>query len=188
MICLLILVIWVCLICENYQDTYLTIFALSLYKLYSHDTLEKKPLNAIGLWESLAGWQASQHPSLQTCWWPPFNSVSDRVADSGEVGQDPRRQHRWSLIILFLLEKNFFFPKETLNDSSWKNLFDFIYSWNTFLTDKSVQLDECSSLATHHTACEGGWWHPEGLELHRTGCKPPLHFSPALRPWARSAL
>lgn len=111
MICLLILVIWVCLICENYQDTYLTIFALSLYKLYSHDTLEKKPLNAIGLWESLAGWQASQHPSLQTCWWPPFNSVSDRVADSGEVGQDPRRQHRWSLIILFLLEKFFFFQK-----------------------------------------------------------------------------
>lgn len=41
----------------------------------------------------------------------------------------------------FPFRKKIFFPKETLNDSSWKNLFDFIYSWNTFLTDKSVRLN-----------------------------------------------
>ena len=95
----------------------------------------------MGLWQSLGRWQASQHPSLQTRWQPPFNSVSDGVAGCGEVGPAPWRQHRWSLIILFLLEKGIFFSfskRRILNDSSWKNLLDVIYPWNTFFTDKSV--------------------------------------------------
>lgn len=92
----------------------------------------------MGLWERLGPWQASQHPSLQTWWRPLFNSVSDRVADCGEVGQAPWRQHGWSLIILFLLEKGIFLSNRgTLNDSWWKNLLYVIYSWNTFPTDRS---------------------------------------------------
>ena len=107
--------VWFVKIHHAHHTTYLTKFALSLCKLYFHKALEKKPVSAMGLWERLGRWQASQHPSLQTWWRPLFNSVSDRVADGGEVGRAPWRQHRWSLIILFLLEKGiFFFPKEGL--------------------------------------------------------------------------
>lgn len=37
-------------------------------------------------------------------------------------------------------KRNFFSFSERriLNDSSWKNLLDVIYPWNTFFTDKSV--------------------------------------------------
>lgn len=73
----------------------------------------------MGLWESLGGWQASQHPSLHRR--DGIHSVLSQTAvDGGEAWQAPWRQHGWPLIILFLLEKKFFFPKRgILNDSSW---------------------------------------------------------------------
>lgn len=62
---------------------------------------------------SLAGIPASFTPDMMAA------SVQSRLRQGGrwwEVGQAPRRRCGWSLIILFLLEKeNFFlFPKEGL--------------------------------------------------------------------------